>query len=163
MQQNLRVAAIHVCPSQKICTNHLQAVAPGLVRPEHQGRDLDRLLDHRELALINLEIDQLRRLAVLAGQLFLHFPLQLRLGHLPGSVQPGCTFEALALVVPAWPTLGPWPIPPVSAPSARIAMRRIRTKAARAALARAERVARQASIPALTAEATCHQLDLCLH
>ncbi|MGB6130292.1 MAG: helix-turn-helix domain-containing protein [Acidobacteriaceae bacterium] len=35
---------------------------------------------------------------------------------------------------------------------AGIAMRRIRTKAARAALARAERVARQAGIPALTAE-----------
>ena len=51
----------------------------------------------------------------------------------------------------------PTPFPPASRTAhellvAGIAMRRIRTKAARAALARAERVARQAAIPALTAE-----------
>ncbi|WP_159591375.1 helix-turn-helix domain-containing protein [Chelativorans xinjiangense] len=49
------------------------------------------------------------------------------------------------------------PFPPASRAAhelvvAGIAMRRIRTKAARAALARAERAARQAGIPALTAE-----------
>jgi hypothetical protein len=51
----------------------------------------------------------------------------------------------------------PTPFPPVSRTVhelvvAGIAMRRLRTKAARAALARAERAARQAGIPALTAE-----------
>src|SRR5262247_2367457 len=43
---------------------------------------------------------------------------------------------------------------------AGIAMRRIRTKAARAALARAEHVARQAGIPALTAEVESTSLVL---
>ena len=53
--------------------------------------------------------------------------------------------------------LDPTPFPPASMAAhelvvAGIAMRRLRTKTARAALARAERAARQADIPALTAE-----------
>src|SRR5438874_10868615 len=53
--------------------------------------------------------------------------------------------------------LDPAPFPPASRTAhelvvAGIAMRRLRTKAARAALARAERAARDARIPALTAE-----------
>ena len=53
--------------------------------------------------------------------------------------------------------LDPAPFPPASRAAhelvvAGIAMRRLRTKTARAALARAERAARQAGIPALTAE-----------
>ena len=53
--------------------------------------------------------------------------------------------------------LDPTPLPPASRTAhalvvAGIAMRRLRTKAARAALARAEREARHAHIPALTAE-----------
>src|SRR6202162_5464886 len=53
--------------------------------------------------------------------------------------------------------LDPSPFPPASMAAhelvvAGIAMRRLRTKAARAALARAERAARQAGIPALIAE-----------
>jgi hypothetical protein len=53
--------------------------------------------------------------------------------------------------------LDPAPLPPASRTAhelvvAGIAMRRLRTKAARAALARAERAARHARIPALTAE-----------
>jgi hypothetical protein len=53
--------------------------------------------------------------------------------------------------------LDPAPFPPASRAAhelvvAGIAMRRLRTKAARAALVRAERAARQAGIPALTAE-----------
>jgi hypothetical protein len=53
--------------------------------------------------------------------------------------------------------LNPAPLPPASRTAhelvvAGIAMRRLRTKAARAALARAERAARDARIPALTAE-----------
>ena len=54
-------------------------------------------------------------------------------------------------------TLDPAPLPPALRAAhelvvAGIAMRRLRTKAARAALARAERAARDADIPALTAE-----------
>src|SRR4029450_3265365 len=62
--------------------------------------------------------------------------------------------------------LDPSPFPPASRTAhelvvAGIAMRRLRTKAARAALARAERAASLARIPALTAEveSASHLLD----
>src|SRR5271165_615950 len=92
------MVAVQRGAGEKVRTDHLQAVAPRLVRPEHQSRGLDRLFDDRDLTLIDLEIDQLRRLAVLARQFPFHFPLELRLGHLSGFVQPGCTFETLALL-----------------------------------------------------------------
>ena len=61
--------------------------------------------------------------------------------------------------------LDPTPFPPASRTAhelvvAGIAMRRLRTKAARAALARAERAARHAGIPALTAEVESASLVL---
>jgi hypothetical protein len=61
--------------------------------------------------------------------------------------------------------LDPTPFPPASRTAhelvvAGIAMRRLRTKAARAALARAEHAARQARIPALTAEVESASLVL---
>ena len=61
--------------------------------------------------------------------------------------------------------LDPAPFPPASRAAhelvvAGIAIRRLRTKVARAALARAERAARQASIPALTAEVESARLVL---
>ncbi len=61
--------------------------------------------------------------------------------------------------------LDPAPLPPASRVAhelvvAGIAMRRLRTKAARAALARAERAAREAAIPALTAEVESASLVL---
>jgi hypothetical protein len=61
--------------------------------------------------------------------------------------------------------LDPAPFPPASRTAhelvvAGIAMRRLRTKAARAALARAERAARHARIPALTAEVESASLVL---
>ena len=61
--------------------------------------------------------------------------------------------------------LDPAPFPPASRAAyelmvAGIAMRRLRTKTARAALARAERAARQAAIPALTAEVESASLAL---
>jgi hypothetical protein len=61
--------------------------------------------------------------------------------------------------------LDPTPFPPASRTAhelvvAGIAMRRLRTKAAHAALARAERAARQARIPALTAEVESASLVL---
>src|SRR5262252_1835517 len=61
--------------------------------------------------------------------------------------------------------LDPAPFPPASRAAhelvvAGIAMRRLRTKAARAALARAERTARESGIPALTAEVESASLVL---
>ena len=57
VQQYLRIAVVQVCARQEIRTDHLQTVAAGFVSSQHQGRRVDRLLDHRNLALVDLEID----------------------------------------------------------------------------------------------------------
>ena len=61
VQQYLRIAVVQVCSCQEIRTDHLQTVAAGFVSSQHQGRRVDRLLDHRNLALVDLEIDNFRR------------------------------------------------------------------------------------------------------
>jgi hypothetical protein len=73
----------------------------------------------------------------------------------------GCLDEAERALA----ELDPAPLPPASRAAhelvvAGIAMRRVRTKVARAALARAERAARDADIPALTAEVESASLVL---
>ena len=78
MQQDLRVAAVQVCGCQEVRTDHLQTAT----RTQHPRRRLDRLLNDRDLALVDLEVDQLRRL--------LRQPASL--------VQPGCTIEPLAVL-----------------------------------------------------------------
>jgi hypothetical protein len=60
-QSNLRISIVQVRAGQKIRTDHLQAVAPGLVGAQHQGRDLHRLFDDRNLRLVELEVDNLPR------------------------------------------------------------------------------------------------------
>jgi hypothetical protein len=60
-QQDLGVTVLDVGPGQKVSTDHLQTVPPRLVGSEHESRPIDRLFDHRSLALVDLEIDQLAR------------------------------------------------------------------------------------------------------
>ena len=54
-------------PRQEIRADHLQTVPPRLVRSEHESRRLDCLLDHRDLALVELEVDDFRRTWVIEG------------------------------------------------------------------------------------------------
>jgi hypothetical protein len=54
-----------------------------------------RLLDHRDLALVDLEVDQLRRFLFPSRQFLLHHPPEVLLRQLSSFVQPGCTIEVL--------------------------------------------------------------------
>src|SRR5215471_13430580 len=83
---------------QEVSTYHLQAITPRFIRPKHQASSLNRPLDDWDLAPVDLEMNRLRRFAVLAGQLPFHLPAKLFFRHLPGLVQPGCTFELLTLL-----------------------------------------------------------------
>jgi len=78
---------------QEIRANHLQRIASGFVGPEHESRDFKRTLDHGQLALVQLKIDDLPRLRFLAGQVAIHFPSKLFFRKLLRFVHPGCTVE----------------------------------------------------------------------
>ena len=53
VEQDVWVAVVQA--SKKVGTDHFQAVAARFVRAQHQGCRLDRLLDDRDLALVDLE------------------------------------------------------------------------------------------------------------
>src|ERR1039458_9566159 len=72
-----RVANVQVRSSQEVGADHLQAVTARFVRAQHQSCRLDCLLDDRDLALVDLEIDQLRRLLFPSRQFLLHGPPEL--------------------------------------------------------------------------------------
>jgi hypothetical protein len=72
IQQYFRIPVVQIRSRQKVRTDHLQTVAARLVSPQHQGCRLDRLLDDGNLALIDFEVDQLRRLRFLPGQFLLY-------------------------------------------------------------------------------------------
>jgi hypothetical protein len=56
----MRISIFKVCPREEVGTGHFQAISARLVTPEHQSRRLNRLLDYRDLALVELEVDDLR-------------------------------------------------------------------------------------------------------
>jgi hypothetical protein len=51
------VAIVQVRASQEVGGDHLQTVTAGFVRAQHPGCGFDCLLDDRDLALVNLEIN----------------------------------------------------------------------------------------------------------
>jgi hypothetical protein len=56
-----------------------------------------RLLDHRNLALIDFELNDLMRFHLPTGQILLHLSLELLFRHRPCLLQPGCTIKLLTL------------------------------------------------------------------
>jgi len=52
-----QVGIVQVGPRQEIRADHLQTITTGFVAPEHQSRSLDCLLNHRDLALVQLEVN----------------------------------------------------------------------------------------------------------
>ena len=52
------IAVFKVRSRQKIRADHLQHVASGFVASQHQSRCFKGLLDDRQLALVQLEVDQ---------------------------------------------------------------------------------------------------------
>src|ERR1017187_2510002 len=97
VEQDLRVAIVQVRASQEVGADHLETVTARFVGSQHQGCRLDRLLDHRDLALVDLEVDQFRRLLFPSRQFLLHCPPEVLLRQLSSFVQPGCTIEVLSV------------------------------------------------------------------
>src|ERR1019366_2377903 len=97
VEQDLRVAIVQVRSCKEVGTNHLQTVTARFVRAQHPRCRLDRLLDDRDLALVNLEVDQLRRLLFPSRQFLLPLPPEVLLRQLSSFVQPGCTIEVLTV------------------------------------------------------------------
>src|SRR5438270_10678543 len=59
-KQHLRVSSRSMRARQKIGTDHLQAIASRFVRAKHQRRRFDCLFDDWNLALVELEINNVR-------------------------------------------------------------------------------------------------------
>ena len=57
---------------EKIRADHLEAVTARLIGPEHQPSNFKGPLDHGQLALVKLEIDNLPGLSFFARQMPLH-------------------------------------------------------------------------------------------
>src|SRR5712692_7507678 len=59
VQEHVRISAVQVCARQEVRADHLQAVTPGFISSKHESRRFQRLLHDRNLALVQLEIDDL--------------------------------------------------------------------------------------------------------
>src|ERR1035438_20179 len=93
-----------MCACQEVGADHLQTVAARFVASEHQSRYLQCLLDHRNLVLVDFEVDQLRRFLFFSCQFLLHCPRELFSRHGAGFVHPGCAIEPDPPPAPASPT-----------------------------------------------------------
>ncbi len=65
--QDVGVGVLKAGAAEEIGTDHLQAIAAGFVGTQHEGGCLYGLLHHRQLALVELEVDDLPGLGLLAG------------------------------------------------------------------------------------------------
>ena len=78
---------------KKIGTDHLEAIASRFISSEHQACCFEGLLDHRKLALVQLEIGDLLRLGLFPCQLSFNRTFESFFRHPLRLVQPGCTIE----------------------------------------------------------------------
>ena len=74
--QSLRLSFSEICAGEKIGTDHLQAVAARLVGPEHKADRFKRFLDHGQLTLVKLEVDNFSGLSLFPGKMPLDFSLE---------------------------------------------------------------------------------------
>src|SRR5580704_15325888 len=96
MPTTLRLILTKRSARQKICADHLKTIAARLVSTQHQPRCFECFLNNRDLTLEELEINDFPGLSVFASKMPLDFVLESFLGHLFGSVQPGCTVKGFA-------------------------------------------------------------------
>ena len=77
VEQDLRVTIVQMSSCEEVGANHLQAVAARFVRAQHPPCRLDRLLDDRDLALVELELGDFGRFGVLAREVLVHLAFEL--------------------------------------------------------------------------------------
>jgi hypothetical protein len=80
-------ACLQSSARKKISADHFEAIAARFVAAEHESCDFERTFDNRQLALVELEVDDLPRFRFLPGQVSLDFPFEF----LPGSSLALCT------------------------------------------------------------------------
>jgi hypothetical protein len=77
LQEDVWPTVLDVGSCQEIGTDHFQAITAGPIATEHQRRGFNRLLDHWSLALVELEVDNLRWFRLLSSQFLLYCLLEL--------------------------------------------------------------------------------------
>jgi len=82
-------------PQGKLGTSCRTPCDDGSDRVFAQHSRLDRLLDDGDLALIDLEVDQFRRLRFFPRQFLLGLPPEVVFRQLTSFGQPSCTIEVL--------------------------------------------------------------------
>jgi hypothetical protein len=60
-QQYFRISVFEMSSRKEIRANHFQTVPARFVRPQHERRGLDGLLNDWDLAFVDLEVDDLVR------------------------------------------------------------------------------------------------------
>jgi hypothetical protein len=88
---------LSICTGKKIRTDHLQAISPGFITPQHEASRFDGFLDDGQLTLVKLEINNLPGLGFFTRKVPFDLALEAFLRHLFGLVQPGCTVEVIAI------------------------------------------------------------------
>ena len=84
---------LDICARKKIGADHFQAIPARFVSPQHQGSRFQGLLNHWQLAFVNLEVGNLPRFRFLSREVMLDRSFESLLRQLPGFVQPGCAIS----------------------------------------------------------------------
>jgi hypothetical protein len=74
-----QVGIVQVGSREEIRADHLQTITPRFVSSQHESCGLDRLLNHRDLTLVQLEVDDFPGFGFSPGQLLLDLPFELLL------------------------------------------------------------------------------------
>ena len=109
-QQSLRIPVIEVGSGQEVRTDHFQAIAPRSVASQHQGRGLKGALDHRDLALVQFEVDNFPGLCYFPCKFFLDCLLKVpdRLDATVRSTEKASLWMNLAFVAIALNIFDAW-------------------------------------------------------
>jgi hypothetical protein len=95
VQQRLWILVAEVCPGQEVGADRLQTVSSRLIRAQHQGCRLDRLLDDGNLALV--DVNQFPR-PFPSPSVPSPLPPEVLLRQCASFVHPGCTIAVLAVL-----------------------------------------------------------------
>src|SRR4051794_20122512 len=83
--------------SQEICAYHFQTISARPIRAEHESRSVNRFLNDRNLAFVELEINYVRRFGVFARKMFFDLMSELLSRHGVCIVQPSLAIKAITI------------------------------------------------------------------
>jgi hypothetical protein len=80
VQQYFCICVLEMRSTKEIGANHLQSVAAGLVCTQLQRGGLKSFFDYRDLASVELEVDDFVWLTLASGQFLFYLPFELVFG-----------------------------------------------------------------------------------